>query len=93
MRPDGQYQFPNSHDVAKYFGVSSDAVLRWLDEYDLASKTVARHSIELSRHSVDLQLNLENLTPEGVKGEIERILAEFDAAPQKRDPSRDGPIQ
>ena len=90
--PEGEYRFPNAHRVAAYYGVSADAVLRWLEEHGLDPATVGRKTIELSRHSVDLQMEQPNLTPEAVRERIAEILDEFDQAGTGRKPWRDGPI-
>lgn len=90
--PDGTYKFSNANHLARHYKVSTDAVLRWLEEYGLDPKTVSRTSIELSRHSVDIQLDLPNLSAEGVRLRIEEVLAEFDGAEQGRRPWVDGPI-
>ncbi len=92
ITPDGKYKFPNAHHVAGYYGVSADAVLRWLEEYGLDPATVGRKTVELSEVSVDLQLDLPNLTLEGIQRRIADALEEFDAAQTGRKPWRDGPI-
>ncbi|MBI5153802.1 hypothetical protein HZA57_01070 [Candidatus Poribacteria bacterium] len=91
--PDGTYKYPNANQLAAHYRVSSDAVLRWLGEYGLDPATVGRRSIELSRCSVDIQLEMPNLTPEGVRRRIAEVLADFDEAAVSRRPWLDGPIQ
>lgn len=92
ITPDGEYKFPNAHRVAAHYGVSADAVLRWLEEFGLAPAAVGRKTIELSRHAVDLQLELPNLTPGAVRERVAEVLEEFDGAGRGRKPWRDGPI-
>lgn len=93
ISPEGTYKFPNANHLAAYYRVSADAVLRWLDEYGLDPKTVGRKTIELSRVSVDLQLELPNLTPDAIRQRIAEALADFDGAGTGRKPWVDGPIQ
>ncbi len=93
FQPDGTYRFPNAHHVAKWYKVGPEAILRWLEEYDLAPTRLSRLQIELSRHSVDLQMDAPNLTPEGVLARAEEILEELEEAQPGRRPWIDGPIQ
>lgn len=93
ITPEGTYQFPNANQVANTYKVSVEAVLRWLEEEGLDSATVGKKSIELSRHGVDLQMELGNLEPEVLRKRIESILNEFDRARPGRKPWVDGPIK
>lgn len=91
--PDGTYKFSNASHLAAHYRVSPDAILRWLGEYGIDPATVGRQAVELSAVSVDLQLDLPNLSPEGVRARIAEALAEFDAAQPTRRPWVDGPIR
>lgn len=90
--PDGTYKWRNAHSVAAYYSVSADAILRWLEEYDLSPAAVGRKAVEISRLSVDIQMELSNLTPEGVRERVAEVLEELDMADSSRKPWRDGPI-
>ncbi|MEQ8819317.1 MAG: hypothetical protein RLY93_03675 [Sumerlaeia bacterium] len=92
ITPAGTYKFPNAHHVAATYGVSADAVLRWLEEYGLAPNDVSYRMVELSRLSVDLQFDLGNLTLEGIRARVAEALEEFDEAGGGRHPCKDGPI-
>lgn len=90
--PEGEYRFCNAHHVASYYRVSADAVLRWLEEYRIDPQSVAHRQVEIARASVDIQMDLPNLSPGGVRARVEEVLAEFDAAGDGRRPWIDGPI-
>ncbi|MDX2175842.1 MAG: hypothetical protein SF028_05170 [Candidatus Sumerlaeia bacterium] len=92
LRPDGTYKYSNAHQVAAWYRVSSDAVLGWLDEYGLSPSVVARKRIEITGWSVDIQLDLPNLEPEGVRRRVAEAMEAFDEASGGRHPWRDGPI-
>jgi hypothetical protein len=93
LHPDGTYRFANANQVAAHYRVGPEAVLRWLEEYEIDPATAGRRAVELSRLSVDIQLELANLTPEGVRARVEEALAEYDSAKPTRQPWRDGPIR
>jgi hypothetical protein len=78
--PDGNYRFANAHHVARYYRVSSDAVLRWLEELDLSPHQVLFQRYNLAAASVDLQLEAEDLTLEELRAKGAEILAELDEA-------------
>ncbi|HMX63879.1 MAG TPA: hypothetical protein PKD58_12500 [Candidatus Sumerlaeota bacterium] len=80
VNPDGEYRFANAHHVAKYYGVSADAVLRWLEELDLKPRDVLRQQFNLSGPQLELQLELPNLDPAGVRQRAAAILADLDGA-------------
>ena len=80
INPDGEYRFANAHHVGKYYSVSADAVMRWLDELDLKSSDVLRQRFNLSGPQLELQLDLPNLDPAGVRERAAVILAELDDA-------------
>ena len=90
--PDGSYKFPSVHHVARFYNVTADDVREWLDEHRIDPATVSKRTVELSRHSVDIQMELANLSPEGVRRRVEEALAEFDRAGTGRKPWIDGPI-
>jgi hypothetical protein len=91
--PDGSYKFPNANHLAAHYRVGPEAVMGWLEHYGIDPATVARTAIELSALSVDIQLDLPNLTPEGVRARVAEALAAFDAARGGRRPWIDGPIR
>lgn len=86
FNPDGEYRFANAYHVAKYYRVSSDAVLRWLVELDLEPKKFLMQQYNLSGAQVDLQLEAEELTREEIRERAARILAELEAADGGRRP-------
>lgn len=92
ISPDGSYRFPNVHHVARRYGVSADAVLRWLDELDLSPSEILRKDCPLAAMQTDLQLELEDLLPEEVTGRAEEILATVDEARPTRKPWEDRPF-
>ncbi len=89
FNPEGTYKFANAHHVARYYKVSSDAVLRWLDEYDLSSSRLLHLQYELSRAQTDLQLEADELTPEEILERAREILDEVDEATPGRKPWED----
>ncbi len=93
ITPAGTYLFPNINQLARHYNASVECVLNWLMQYGLDSATVGKKSIELSRHSMDLQFELGNMTPEVLQKKIQAILAEFDEARTCRKPWVDGPIR
>ncbi len=93
FQPDGTYRFPNAHHVARWYNVGPEAVLRWLENYDLSPARVSKMQVELSGHSVDLQMEAPNLTPEGIQMRAAEILEDLDEAQPGRRPWIDGPIR
>ncbi|MBI1289756.1 hypothetical protein GC173_00735 [bacterium] len=86
FNPDGEYRWANAHHVGRYYRVSSDAVLRWLEELDLDPKRMLHQQFDLSSHQVDLQLEAPDLTPAEIYRRASAILEELDAAPGGRKP-------
>lgn len=86
FNPDGEYRWSNAHHVARYYRVSSDAVLRWLEELDLEPKRLLHQQYDLSGHQVELQLEAGELTPPQIYRRATEILAELDSAPGGRRP-------
>lgn len=80
VRPTGGYRFANAHHVARYYRVSSDAVLRWLDELDLNPHGILNRQYDLAGAQVALQLEIEDLMEEEVQERITKILRELDAS-------------
>ncbi len=91
--PEGIYKFPNAHHVGAYYRVSADAVLRWLEEYRIDPASVGRRTVELSRVSVDIQLEMDEMSTEEILARIAEAMAEYDEASDGRRPWSDGPIR
>jgi len=91
FNPDGEYRFANVHHVSKYYNVSADAVLRWLEELDLQPSWVLRQHYDLAGVSVELMLEATNLTPMAIRGHAAAALAELDEADSGRKPWEDKP--
>lgn len=85
--PAGSYRFPNSYHVAAYYKVHNHTVLDWLEEMNLSPRYVLYQQFDVARASVDLQMDVRNLTPEGIKLRIREALAALDAAPGGRNPN------
>ncbi len=84
--PAGNYKFPNVRHVAAFYGVSHDAVLRWLEELDLNSHKVLLQKFDLAKAQVDLQMDCTNLTLEGLRARIKEVLDALDGAESGRQP-------
>jgi hypothetical protein len=80
VNPDGEYRFANAHHVARYYRVSSDAVLRWLGELDIEPRDILRQQFDLAGAQLELQLELPNLDPAGVRQRVKAILEELDGS-------------
>jgi hypothetical protein len=80
FNPRGEYRFANAHHVARYYNVSSDAVLRWLEELDLEPGRILRRQFDLAGAQLELQLDSPDLTPEEIAQRAREILEELDSA-------------
>lgn len=80
FNPDREYRFANAHHVAKYYNVSSDAVLEWLEETDLTPASVLRQQFDLVGPQLDLQLDAPTLGPHEFWARVAEILRDLDAA-------------
>lgn len=85
--PEGRYRFPNTRHMAGYYKVHHDQILDWLEETGLSPGHVLHQQFDTARASVDLQMDVINLTPEGIKIRIREALAAMDAAPGGRNPA------
>ena len=85
FNPAGEYRFANAHHVARWYNVSADAVLRWLEELELTSAWVLRQGYDLAEAQLDLQLDAPELTREQIFERVAEILAELDGAPIKEE--------
>jgi len=92
ISPDGSYRFPNVHHVARWYGVSADAVQRWLDELDLSPAEILRKDCPLAAMQTDLQLEFEDLLPGEIAERAEEILSTVDEARPTRKPWEDQPF-
>ncbi|CAN5380578.1 hypothetical protein BH09SUM1_BH09SUM1_03030 [soil metagenome] len=90
--PEAEYKFPNAHHIARYYKVSSDAVLRWLEELDLDPHKILLRHFNLAAEAVDLQLEAETLTPAQIFMRADAILKELDVARGGRKPWEDVPF-
>lgn len=81
FNPAGEYRFANAHHIARWYNVSADAVLRWLEELDLDSAWVVRQRYDLSGPQLELQLDAPDMSREEIFARVAEILAELDAAP------------
>jgi len=86
FNPDGEYRFSNSHHVARYYRVSSDAVLRWLEELELDLHEILHRQFDLAEAQVSLKLDAEQLTPPEIYGRAAEILRDLDASRPGRRP-------
>lgn len=84
--PEGRYKFPNAHHVGAYYGVSADAIMRWLEELELDPRIVTSKKFNLPAAQVDLQLEAEFMPDDTRIDCIQRILRELDAAEGGREP-------
>ena len=80
FNPDREYRFANAHHVARYYNVSSDAVLDWLNKMDLSPAAVLRQEYDLVGPQLDLQLDNPEMGPHEFWARAAEILAELDAA-------------
>ena len=80
FNPKGEYRFANAHHVARYYNVSSNAVLRWLEEMDLEPGKILRRQYDLPGAQLELQLEAPDLTREEILQRSEEILGEMDTA-------------
>lgn len=90
--PDGSYRFPNVHHVARWYGVSPDAVQRWLDELDLSPSEILRKDCPLASMQTDLQLECRDLQPGQLAERAGEILSTVDQARPTRKPWEDQPF-
>lgn len=80
FNPAGEYRFPNAHHVARWYRVSADAVLGWLEDDELPPGQVLGRQFNLAAAQVDLQLEANELTREEFLARCAAILAEVDEA-------------
>lgn len=80
FNPDGVYKFANVHHVARYYNVSSEAVLRWLKELDLEPAKVLRREFDLADAQLELQLEAPEMEPEEIRARVVEILEDLEAA-------------
>lgn len=85
--PNGHYLFPNTRHVANFYKVHHDQVLDWLEELGISPGYVLHQQYDVARASVDLQMDVRNLTPEGIRIRVREALAELDAAQGGRNPA------
>lgn len=89
FNPEGEYRFANVHHIAAYYGVSSDAVQRWLDELDLSPAEILRRDCGFAAMQADLQIEADSMDHEEILSRAAEILAEVDAARPTRKPWED----
>ncbi|MCC5875213.1 MAG: hypothetical protein JJU11_03240 [Candidatus Sumerlaeia bacterium] len=92
FNPEGKYRFPNVHQVAAYYGTSSDAIQRWLEEMDLSPGEILRRDCGFAALQADLQIEAPSMEPEEVLERATEILAEVDKARPTRKPWEDKPF-
>lgn len=89
FRPDGTYKFANAHHIARHYRVSSDAVLRWLEEHRLTPRDVLHRQYDLAGAQVELMIEAEFMQPEEIFARAAEILEELDASSGGRKPWED----